>query len=679
MAQTISELEIRAMSLAWLTITELVYKSPFIPCSNLRPSKKQIEFLALGTEECLYGGAVGGGKALGEDSYIHTTYGLKTMGSLQVGDHVLGTNRLPVKVVAVSEVMRNRPCYRLTFSDGQRIVADADHKWDAIGTKAGLQTTLDLHVDYLCGKTPLIFGGPSVKHSERIDSVPVKCIQVDAKDGMFLVGETGIPTHNSDALLMAALMYVSIPNYSAILFRRTYGQLTGDGGLVPRSKEWFGDKAIFREKNMQWTFPSGATLSFGYFDHDDDRNKYIGNAWQFCGWDEATAFKFSWYEFMFSRLRKPSWMCKHCQHPLTRDDFTVQNFRHKKPELSPNCPTPEPMPMPVNHLGMSLADVPIRVRAASNPGGISHTQFKRRFVVPGAPKIFVKSLLDDNPGLDHDDYKRKLDKLDPITKAQYLNGDWDAYHGGRIRKNWFREFYVDEGKNGQPVYKWDNEDVDGIVHSGWPVCPIDGIPCDRFFNMITVDPASTEGDQYDYTAIGVFAVSPSNEIFILEVIREQMNLEEIVPRIGKLAIDYNAMFVGIEDVAFQRGIIREGQRTLNVPVERLPTEGKSKLVRATPAIIRASEGQYFIPKNEPAGKFGWIDDFIAELVVFTGAEDSYDDQVDIFAYSALSLLRHGLLTPTAIQPDDDGEQDDYDRGGSGIFMSSGIEDRFDVM
>lgn len=532
--QAISELEVRATSVAWMMIEEYIYKNPFIPCSQLRPSNKQIEFLAFNGEESLYGGAVGGGK--------------------------------------------------------------------------------------------------------------------------------------SDALLMAALMFVSVPNYSALILRRTYGQLAGDGGLIPRSKDWIGDKAVFKEKSMAWTFPSGATLTFGYFDHDDDRNKYLGGAWQTCCWDEAVSFKAGWYEFMFSRLRKPSWVCKHCQEPLTRLDFTTTDFRHRKPS---ECKIPEPIPMPVNHLGMSLADVPIRMRAASNPGGPAHDYFKRRFVVPGAPKRFVKSLLDDNPGLDKEDYKRKLEKLDPVTRAQYLNGDWDAYQGGRFKKHWFRDWWVEEGKNGRPVYKWSSTDCDGVVHPNWPTCPYDGIPVEKCFNFITCDPASTSGDQFDYTAIGVFAVTPTNEILVLEVVRERMNLEDIVPRIGRLAADYGAMFVGIEDIAFQRGIIREGQRSLGVPVERLPTEGKSKLVRATPAIIRASEGQYFIPLDEPQGKFPWIPDFLAELIVFTGDEkqDSFDDQADMFAYSALSLLRHGLFSPTVITPDDEDEHDWH----GGIFMSGGPE------
>ena len=48
----------------------------------------------------------------------------------------------------------------------------------------------------------------------------------------------------SDALLMAALQYVDVPGYAAILFRRTYTDLSLPGALMDRAHEWLqGTKA----------------------------------------------------------------------------------------------------------------------------------------------------------------------------------------------------------------------------------------------------------------------------------------------------------------------------------------------------------------------------------------------------------------------------------------------------
>jgi phage terminase large subunit GpA-like protein len=69
------------------------------------------------------------GKALALDTPIATPSGWKTMGALVVGDYVFGMNGHPVRVGYVSPVMFDRRCYAVGFSDGARIVADADHKW----------------------------------------------------------------------------------------------------------------------------------------------------------------------------------------------------------------------------------------------------------------------------------------------------------------------------------------------------------------------------------------------------------------------------------------------------------------------------------------------------------------------------------------------------------------------
>lgn len=69
------------------------------------------------------------GKALACDTPIATTKGWKTQGTLSVGDYVFGMDGKPAKVIALSEVWRNRPCYKITFSDGSKIIADENHEW----------------------------------------------------------------------------------------------------------------------------------------------------------------------------------------------------------------------------------------------------------------------------------------------------------------------------------------------------------------------------------------------------------------------------------------------------------------------------------------------------------------------------------------------------------------------
>ena len=69
------------------------------------------------------------GKALALDTPLPTPTGWTTMGEVQVGDELLAADGSVTHVVAATEVMVDRPCYRVTFDDGSTIVADAQHQW----------------------------------------------------------------------------------------------------------------------------------------------------------------------------------------------------------------------------------------------------------------------------------------------------------------------------------------------------------------------------------------------------------------------------------------------------------------------------------------------------------------------------------------------------------------------
>ncbi|WP_040839197.1 replicative DNA helicase [Nocardia brevicatena] len=71
----------------------------------------------------------GVGKALALDTPLPTPTGWTTMGEVAVGDELLDAEGKPTRVVAATEVMVDRPCYEVEFSDGTVIVADEQHQW----------------------------------------------------------------------------------------------------------------------------------------------------------------------------------------------------------------------------------------------------------------------------------------------------------------------------------------------------------------------------------------------------------------------------------------------------------------------------------------------------------------------------------------------------------------------
>ena len=192
----------------------------------------------------------------------------------------------------------------------------------------------------------------------------------------------------SSTLLMAALAYVHVPGYAALLLRRTYKDLSLPGALMDRSHAWLrGTNARWRDTDKQWVFPSGATLTFGYMDSVNDKYRYQGMEVQFVGIDELTAWSEDQYTYLLSRIRR-----------------------------------------------LQGANIPLRMRAASNPGGVGHRWVKARFVDPDsrADRVFVPALMDDNPSLDRESYVNALEQLDSITRAQLLHGQWVTDAGGLI-------------------------------------------------------------------------------------------------------------------------------------------------------------------------------------------------------------------------------------------------------
>lgn len=78
----------------------------------------------------------GVGKALALDTRIPTPTGWTTMREIHAGDLVLGDDGKPVNVSMATEVMTGHRCYRVEFSDGSSVVADADHRWMTSTLKA---------------------------------------------------------------------------------------------------------------------------------------------------------------------------------------------------------------------------------------------------------------------------------------------------------------------------------------------------------------------------------------------------------------------------------------------------------------------------------------------------------------------------------------------------------------
>lgn len=71
----------------------------------------------------------GHGKAGDMNTPVPTPKGWTTLGELRAGDEVFGPDGRPARVEGTSGPLLGRPCYRIRFSDGAEIIADAEHIW----------------------------------------------------------------------------------------------------------------------------------------------------------------------------------------------------------------------------------------------------------------------------------------------------------------------------------------------------------------------------------------------------------------------------------------------------------------------------------------------------------------------------------------------------------------------
>lgn len=210
----------------------------------------------------------------------------------------------------------------------------------------------------------------------------------------------------SSCLLMDAFKYVNHPEYSALLLRRTYAELALPGAIMSRAKEWIADTpAQWHDSSKTIHFPTGATVTFGYLENDNDVYRYQGAEFHYIGIDELPQLPEFPYRYLMSRTR-----------------------RQKE------------------------SPIPIRMRGTGNPGGIGHDWVKARFIDgQDETRRFIPALIEDNPHLDAEDYRQRLSNLDEITRLQLEKGVWIRNTEGMVYK-------YDDVRNGidylPPKFDW---------------------------------------------------------------------------------------------------------------------------------------------------------------------------------------------------------------------------------
>lgn len=155
----------------------------------------------------------------------------------------------------------------------------------------------------------------------RVKSITYKCreealcIYLDYPDHLYIANDF-LTTHNSYGAILANAEPSRDPNYRAVFFRRTLGELKTAGGIVDDFEDAYGDSvSITKSENPRITFKeSGAWVECRQI-ADENRNKvretYKGSQWDCIFFEELTGYQFYTWNYLASRCRgKANWSGK---------------------------------------------------------------------------------------------------------------------------------------------------------------------------------------------------------------------------------------------------------------------------------------------------------------------------------------------------------------------------------
>lgn len=308
----------------------------------------------------------------------------------------------------------------------------------------------------------------------------------------------------SSALLMSALQYVDYQDYACLILRRTYTDLARPGAIMDRAHAWLsGTDAKWDGHKKTWLFPSGARITFGYLETESDKWRYQGSELQTIIFDELTQFEQSQYLYLMTRLRR--------------------KFGSK---------------------------IPLRIRCATNPGGVGHSWCKERFIDrPNEEISFVPARVEDNPHVDQASYRINLEQLDETTKRQLLYGEWitDAQ---------------------QQLYKFSPE-------RNLAYC-LPGLPYPKEWTYVLgIDLGASQVKATTAFCIVAFNDTTPVAYIVHCEASHGMYPTTIAERIRELIKQYGHMKIVIDEGALGKGYGEEFRRRYHIPVE--PAQKRDKL------------------------------------------------------------------------------------------------------
>lgn len=108
----------------------------------------------------------------------------------------------------------------------------------------------------------------------------------------------------SAALIIEPLRHLKVAGFGSVTFRRTFPQITAEGGLWDESAKFYAAMgAIPNKTDLLWKWPNRVKFRFAQMQHEKHMYDWQGSQIPLICWDELTHFAKSQFFYMFSRNR----------------------------------------------------------------------------------------------------------------------------------------------------------------------------------------------------------------------------------------------------------------------------------------------------------------------------------------------------------------------------------------
>ncbi len=430
------------------------------------------------------------------------------------------------------------------------------------------------------------------------------------------------------------------PGFRGVIFRRTYPQIMGGGGIWEEANELYRPlEGHMREgADLDATFPSGANIRFRQLQYEKTKYEYQGHQYAYIAFDELTHFTETQFFYLLSRNRSTCGVRPYVRASCNPDarSWVAQFIAWWINE--------EGYPIPERS---GVLRYFVRLEDDSLAWGDSKQELQSQY--PHIRDIlsvtFVPASLDDNKILMQKDpgYKAKLMSMPRIERMRLLGGNWRVSEGAIIELEWLNRRYTIQ--DGDFVFNYQQQQY--------------RVPVNRCNRLATIDTAGTskekaaaakQGKQPSNSAVGIwdhlgtyqFAYEGRQEtlrnlLFLRHCWAKKVDWPILKVEIPALLQAWNVQRAYIENAHHGQPLLHEikgiPQKELIGPT--LPGMGDTsegaKLERAVASgmLSRVEFGQILLPYEvEP-----WLVDYIRELTTWTGLPDEPSDRIDVTSYA----------------------------------------------